>query len=497
LKIIRHGKFLLSERIIGLILGLVSVRILTDVLSVQDYGRLAMFTMAATMGLTFLNAWISQSIPVIGRKEYLSTGSMARVFSFKLLINLGLFIILAIFFWQFQDYLANYVSVSHLALLLFFYLLFNLFITDYQNMAIGMNRLDLSALIKLSIKAGYVLAYLLLYCLFYYAVPVKVEYFIASNIIVVCILCVVFYKYLVPPAFGKQINFFFDRTISKRVFLFSLPLIGIQASYQIYSWIDQVMIKSYHTFNDVGLYQFLYTLFNIFWINIAIIPNILSPYLIAIADDQEKFSFFLNKIFCHSTIILTTIYFIIGAFHELQYLPFNKLYARNDLTFRILYISCFFSIMASQLSVTISAYEKTHFSFISAVGCTSVNILLDLLLVPKLGMTGAACGTLSAFIVEALIIYFFIQRYLIKIKYEKWIAYHLIFLVSYASLFVLFFDKYYLVKIVIMLISIMYPIVMIFWSKGIKKSDYYFYQKLKLSPAYDTKIRRFFEFLPG
>jgi O-antigen/teichoic acid export membrane protein len=495
-KIVRHGKFLLSERIIGLGLGLVSVKILTDVLSPQDYGRLAMFTMAATMGLTFLNTWISQSIPVIGRKEYLASGSMARVYGFKLMVNVGLFLLLAILFWNFESKITSYVAVAHLLPLLFFYLLFNLFLTDFQNMAIAMNRLDISASINIAIKGGYVLGYLILYALFYWAFPVTVEFFIVSNIIVVALLCLISYKYLVPPALGGKLTLVFDKAISKRILLFSLPLIGIQASYQIYSWIDQLMIKSYHTFTDVGMYQFLYIIFNVFWMNVAIIPNILSPYLIAITDDKEKFSFFINKLFCHSTIFLTTIYLIIGTFHELAYLPFNKLYARNDLTFRILFISCFFSIMASQLGVIISSYERTYFSFITTIGGTLLNILVDFLLVPKFGMAGAACGTLSAFIVELAIVYFFIQRYLIRIRYQKWITYHLIFLCSYLIFFIFFYDKHFFVKLIILLLSIMYPIVMILWSKGIIKSDYNFYQKLKLSPAYDRKIKRLFELLP-
>lgn len=497
MKIIRHGKFLLSERVIGLVLGVVSVRILTDVLSPQDYGRLAMFTMAVTLGLTFLNNWISQSLPVIGRKEFLARGSMGRIYSFKLLVNLGLFLLFVFLFWYFRTAISSYVAITHLMPLLFLYLFFNIVLTDYQNMAIGMNRLDLSASIKVATKGGFVLGYLILYGLFYWAFPVTVEFFIASNIIVACLLCIIFYKYLVPSALGGEFTLFLDKAAAKRVLFFSLPLIGIQASYQVYSWVDQVMIKTYYAFTDVGLYQFLYTIFNIFLMNIVIIPSIFSPYLIAITDDKEKFSLMINKLFCHTTILLTTIYFFFGYFHDLAYLPFNKLYAQNDLTFRILFISCFFNIMASQLSVIISSYERTYFIFISSIGYSVVNFLVDLLLVPKLGMTGAACGTLSAFIIELAIVSFFIQRYLIRIKYEKWISYHLIFLGSYVLCFALFFDKSLLIKLIILSISIMYPIVMVFWSKAITKSDYYFYQKLKLSPVYDNKIKRFFELLPG
>ena len=222
-------------------------------------------------------------------------------------------------------------------------------------------------------------------------------YFLASilsHLFVVIIIAfgIRIHRYLVNP-------FAVPKDVYRQMFKFSVPMIPNSISWWVSNSSCKYMLLYFSSASVVGIFSIAYKIPSILTIVITIF---ISAFQISIFENfgtPEAEQFF-KKIY--------------SAFVSLNVVVASGLIVFAKLLARILYQKDFFSAwqvscvlifafvfnsLAALLGTVYSASKKTRFLFISTVIGAGMNILLNFVMIPWLGMHGAAIASLASYIV--------------------------------------------------------------------------------------------------
>lgn len=225
--------------------------------------------------------------------------------------------------------------------------------------------------------------------------------YLASVVLLEPVLYAIGFIYFRIKIFGTIRNWFFDKNIAKQILRDSLPIIFASAFFAIYARIDQVMIKNMIGPESVGLYSSAVTISEAWYF----IPNIITGALFPAIVNSKKVSEILyykriQKMFLLliAVSIVTALptailakYFIaiifgtgfIGALSVLQIYVWSN-------------IGATLNMFAQQLLI-VENHTKIIFA-ITFLGMIS-NVLLNIVLIPKYGISGAAFASLVSYLV--------------------------------------------------------------------------------------------------
>lgn len=213
-----------------------------------------------------------------------------------------------------------------------------------------------------------------------------------------------------------------DKVIYKKLILYSLPLIINSLSYWITTAFDRYMINWLMGEESVGIYAVA-----------AKIPTILSTFtgifsqawLISSINEYEterdkKFysETFIN--YCQiSLIICSCLIFLIN--------PFMKVYVSDAYYISWVYVpvlilSAVFSGMCSFLNGIYYAYKKNISTTITTIVGAFANILLNFMLIPRIGIMGASIATVISWFVIMLLKFIYLRTFMkLDVNYFSYI----------------------------------------------------------------------------
>lgn len=215
---------------------------------------------------------------------------------------------------------------------------------------------------------------------------------------------------------GNLINVFYVRKYAKIRFTFNmnlkrhlLPLLILfvnSIAITIYVNSDITMLGFFESDAQVGVYSFASKIYNLLkqLINAVIVVSV--PRIAYILKNKpEEYKVFINKIFSALNIILLPI--IVGMFcmsDSMILLAGGEQYISGDAALKILSVATLFAIYASLFTncvLIVNRQEKycLNATVISAI----VNVGLNFVLMPWLGMIGAAITTVLAELVNCVI----------------------------------------------------------------------------------------------
>lgn len=228
--------------------------------------------------------------------------------------------------------------------------------------------------------------------------------YLASIILLEPILYSLAYGYLRVKIYGNITNLKFDKIVAVSILKDSFPLIFASAFFAIYARIDQVMIKNMINTESVGLYDSAVRLSEISYF----IPNILVAALFPAIINAKKIS---NELYYKRTkkllltlIIISTVVALIttllskyivtivfgvgfiGAVSVLKIYVWSNIGAALNLLIHQILIA---ENYTKNVSITI------FFGMIT-------NVILNLILIPKYGMNGAAFASLISYLIPFL-----------------------------------------------------------------------------------------------
>lgn len=184
-------------------------------------------------------------------------------------------------------------------------------------------------------------------------------------------------------------------------------------SFLIYTQTDRLMINYYLGVEEVGVYTIGMQLSNILAILIGPIQNSLFPKFLELYrnDYQKYYNFYklTNTIITQFYLIITLISIIVVKY-TFKYV-YSSQYDGAILIYSILAFSVFIKANGSLQTSHMTIKNITKKSFYKTLVSLILNIILNILLIPKYGINGAAIATLITQFIALFLIDFFIKEY--------------------------------------------------------------------------------------
>lgn len=187
--------------------------------------------------------------------------------------------------------------------------------------------------------------------------------------------------------------------VRRELLLFSLPLFAVAMLDHIATWTDTLMIGYFMTPDDVGLYNVALPLVHLLLIALTAARFLYMPLMSqSYAKNQEeeiKRSYaVLTKWIFAATL---PVFFILVLFPEVTLnILFGSRYIGAAFALQILSAGFFVSVLLGLSGTTLIAMGKTRFLMWGTLIATIANIILNMVLIPPLGIVGAAIATASA-----------------------------------------------------------------------------------------------------
>lgn len=184
-------------------------------------------------------------------------------------------------------------------------------------------------------------------------------------------------------------------------------------SFLIYTQTDRLMINHYLGVEEVGVYTIGMQLSSILAILIGPIQNSLFPKFLELYrnDYQKYYNFYklTNTIITQFYLIITLISIIVVKY-TFRYV-YSSQYDGAILIYSILAFSVFIKANGSLQTSHMTIKNITKKSFYKTLVSLILNIILNILLIPKYGINGAAIATLITQFIALFLIDFFIKEY--------------------------------------------------------------------------------------
>jgi O-antigen/teichoic acid export membrane protein len=181
----------------------------------------------------------------------------------------------------------------------------------------------------------------------------------------------------------------------------------------VISYTDTVVLTYFKSMSDVGIYNVALPTANVLLffslsLGFAIFPVISEMHALKLHNDIKKaIGFFYNNIF------FLTLPFFIAAFvfsKTIITLLFGINYLDSYLPFQILVIGVFFYSLANINITFLNGTNKPIISTKIIFICACINLVLNILLVPFLGVVGAATSTSFCFFLIFLLSYIYLRK---------------------------------------------------------------------------------------
>ena len=256
-----------------------------------------------------------------------------------------------------------------------------------------------------------------------------------AGIILSGILCIKYFTFR-PAKFGFR--------HVKSLFIYGFWIFLISTGSLAFSYADTIFIGFFMTNGDVGVYRtaFQFTTAAAF-ITSAIAPT-LTPKISRWSKDNEwdKIAHPVSRGITFGLILAVPVLFG-GIFlaDKLLYYFYGADFAAGAVACCILFAVQIVSVFTTFLGTALSASDHARQSFYATATAAVINIILNCILIPLIGINGAAVATLISYSINAVLIAHFLKRY-ISVKIEKRPIINIIISAAVMGLFVFIYKQF-------------------------------------------------------
>ncbi|MCK5563048.1 oligosaccharide flippase family protein, partial [Candidatus Bathyarchaeota archaeon] len=225
-----------------------------------------------------------------------------------------------------------------------------------------------------------------------------VVYAFVSSIILTFISYAVYATKNLPLALSGRSSVFAS-SVTKELLLFSLPLLLLGMFASIIAWTDTLMLGYFMFSDDVGLYNAAVPLAHLLPIflaamNFLYVPVVSRLYAKNQKEETKRSYVIVTKWVMSATLPIFLIFVLFPEF-SLDTL-FGFRYIGAAFALQILSIGFFISTILGPNGSTLMVIGETRFLMWSTLIAAIANIILNIALIPPLGINGAAIATASA-----------------------------------------------------------------------------------------------------
>jgi O-antigen/teichoic acid export membrane protein len=297
-------------------------------------------------------------------------------------------------------------------------------------------------------------------------------YFVVSlemgvkGIILAQLIGFVFITIILLPIFVKHINLKFDKVITKEMLKYSAPLVFTTLSGMIFSIGDRYVLKFISGDSAVGIYTLSYKIAGMMkFVVLMGFTSGFTPIAFKMYNSPNADRFF-SKIMTYLTMVLT--YGGLGlALFSPEFVklfsPQNKDYWEAAQYVGLIGIVVVLAGMRYMFSLSFNISKKTIYVPFIVTIFAGLNILLDFLTIPQLGINGAIISSIiSSIFINFAYYYYGSKFYKIRYKTKRDI---LVLLIGIALYSITYFTKnleYHQILAIKISISLIFPLIIYF-----------------------------------
>jgi len=228
---------------------------------------------------------------------------------------------------------------------------------------------------------------------------------------------------LLLPTITRNFRFSFNKILFKRLFKFGLPFLPAGLSVMVVQVIDVLILEKLTTLKTVGVYKANYKLGIFMMLFVNMFQYAWHPFFLHNANEpnaKEMFAKVLTYFTIIGSIILVVLSLFITDFAKIQiagYSLIGSLYWGGLYIVPIILLAFLINGMHIIFSAGIYIEEKSlYVPLVTGLGAAT-SIAVNFVLIPPLGITGAAIATFASYLVMA-VGYFVVTQKFYNVKYE-------------------------------------------------------------------------------
>ncbi len=220
-----------------------------------------------------------------------------------------------------------------------------------------------------------------------------------------------------------KVKLSFNKKLSKKLVLYGLPLMLSTAAGVVIGHTDTILITFFLGLEKVGIYQTAQPTARLLWFFSGAFVTVLFPLVVELKTKKIKgLENGISLIYRYIWIIIIPLSLMIFSFSkELLGLFFGSFYAQGSDVLKILAIGAiFFSIVQINGVIFNGLGKPKKYTKIIYFGAT-INLIGNLVLIPIIGITGAAISTLLTYLIMFLFSFVELRKLIkIKIPFREW-----------------------------------------------------------------------------
>jgi len=203
----------------------------------------------------------------------------------------------------------------------------------------------------------------------------------------------------------------FDRKISNKLLKDSWPLMISSGAILLYMRLDQVMIKSMISLEELGFYSVSVKIAESWYFIPMLISSVMYPLLIEAKKSNDLYIHRLKQLFFSCIMVSLTCSVLLFIFSDfIIEILFGKLFSGSKITLSILSIGGIFVGMGYVNGKWMVIENFTKLSLIRNLLGLFINIFLNLYLIPKYGIIGAAISTVISLAFASYFFFLIIKK---------------------------------------------------------------------------------------
>ena len=409
---IRGSSLLLSGQFLSKGLNFVTQILIVRYLTTADYGALGYALSIVALGQSFatfgLDRAITRFVPIYHeRQEYNKLfGTLIMVLTTVVSLGLGM----ALLFYTFQGPIGDTWIKDQLAVELLLILIFLAPLQSIDELFVGMFAVFTGSravffrkyLLGPGIKLGAVLALMLAH---------GNVLFLAGAQLVGAILAIVVYSIMLVRALRQQdlfthFNWAEVNIPWREILAFTIPLLTSDLVYVVMNSMDAIMIQYFRSAVDVAALRAVQPTAKLNQIVLTSFGLLFTPAAARMfaRNDREG----INNLYWENAIWIAVASFPIFVLtfslaQPITILLYGERYAQSAIILALLSFSYYFNAALGQNGLTLKVFGKVRYVVVINVIAVLVNLVANLLLIPRYGALGATIGTASTLVLHNLL----------------------------------------------------------------------------------------------
>jgi O-antigen/teichoic acid export membrane protein len=380
-----------------MLMGIVSFTLVVRMLGPEKYGNLILFVTVVSVAGIFLN-WNNNAIVRFGKEEYLENDRLRETFSASFFLAISSSLVIIPLFIAFRSRLIGFIGLNgSMIYMLAAAALTTLFAAQLPIFFQASNRMKQYSYIPLSANIFFLLVVFSMSIGFIRTdIYLLILASIVGNLLVVSLSLTFLWKDFFPTSFSFQ--------RMKRQFSYSFPMIFGGASQYIVEYIDVIVIKMFLPIAFVGIYSVAYRLQNYLILIPMLSITLMFPLMtsLVVKKREEAIDKYIQDYAPQIAFCWCILCIIVLCFSREVFLIFGSKYKNAVIPFMVLLLGIYFRIFPIIESPILSSYGLIKEMVILSLGTSIINLILDYLLVQRVGITGASIATTIAFIFTAI-----------------------------------------------------------------------------------------------